>query len=66
MSKYVSSCCGSDFQDLEDEDRFQFYKCDYCCEEFDEPIMDYDYKDMAKSERKESHKEDRPFIIPFG
>jgi|TARA_R110000803_G_scaffold78943_1_gene144289 hypothetical protein len=69
MSKYVSSCCGKDFQDLEDEDRFQFYKCDYCCEEFDEPMNDYDYDDLKKDEREEMEADEyrtKMAKIPFG
>mgnify|MGYP003627657224 FL=1 len=66
MGYQVSRCCGTDYDECGDEDRFNFYVCVSCNQEFDDPIMDYDYKDMAKSERKESHKEDRPFIIPFG
>ena len=66
MAYQVSRCCGTDYDECGDEDRFNFYVCVSCNQEFDDPIMDYDYRDMAKSERKESHNEDRPFIIPFG
>jgi len=66
MGYQVSRCCGADYDERGDEDRFNFYVCVYCNEEFDDPIMNYDYNDMAKSERKDSHNEDKSFVIPFG
>ena len=49
----VSPCCGSDYTDTFDEDRFEIYTCDYCSEEFDEPVEDYEYMSRIQDERAE-------------
>jgi len=55
MANQVSSCCGRDYQEQEDEDRFNFYVCDSCNREFDNTIMDYDWEDLMREERLEEN-----------
>ena len=65
MSYQVSSCCGKDYDECGDEDRFNFYVCVSCSQEFDNTIMNYDYNDIMKSERKEIENEDRRLVNTF-
>ena len=49
MAYQVSSCCGADYEERGDYDRFNFYVCCKCEEEFEEPIMDYDYRNFMNN-----------------
>lgn len=69
MAYQVSSCCGTDYEEREDFDRFCFYVCCKCNEEFDEPIMDYDYRNFMIDDRKEAEADEyrtKMANIPFG
>jgi hypothetical protein len=69
MSEFVSSCCGTGYQEQEDEERFNFYVCDSCNREFDEPMNDYDYDDLKKDERDEMEEDEyrtKMARVPFG
>ena len=65
MGYQVSRCCGADYDECGDEDRFNFYVCVSCSQEFDNTIMNYDYNDIMKSERKEIENEDRRLVNSF-
>lgn len=54
----VSPCCGSDYTDTFDEDRFEIYTCDCCKEEFDEPIVDYEYRARIEDDRADERMDD--------
>tara|TARA_R100001463_G_scaffold56773_2_gene108916 strand:- start:5472 stop:5669 length:198 start_codon:yes stop_codon:yes gene_type:complete len=53
MAYQVSSCCGKDYEERGDYERFNFYVCCGCNKEFDEPIMDYDYNNFMIDDRRE-------------
>jgi hypothetical protein len=69
MAYQVSSCCGADYEERGDYDRFNFYVCCSCEEEFEEPIMDYDYRNFMIDDRKEAEADEyraKMASIPFG
>tara|TARA_R110002051_G_scaffold85502_1_gene150691 strand:+ start:160 stop:369 length:210 start_codon:yes stop_codon:yes gene_type:complete len=69
MGYQVSRCCGADYEEQGNEDRFNFYVCTSCNEEFDEPIMNYDYNGLAKMDREEMENDEyriKMSRIPFG
>tara|TARA_R110000824_G_scaffold10344_1_gene45799 strand:- start:147 stop:356 length:210 start_codon:yes stop_codon:yes gene_type:complete len=69
MAYQVSSCCGTDYEERGDYDRFNFYVCCKCNEEFEEPMNDYDYRDLEKMDRDEMEADEyrgKIANIPFG
>ena len=66
MGYQVSSCCGADYDECGDEDRFNF---NVCGQEFDDPIMNYDYSSLEKMDRDEMRDDEyrnKMASIPFG
>tara|TARA_R110002020_G_scaffold177555_1_gene370313 strand:+ start:148 stop:342 length:195 start_codon:yes stop_codon:yes gene_type:complete len=53
MSEYVSSCCGSEYKEVYSE-MFKEEKILCCeCNEYCEPIEDYEYSEQMKEARDE-------------
>ena len=69
MGYQVSSCCGADYDECGDEDRFNFNVCVSCGQEFDDPIMNYDYSSLEKMDRDEMRDDEyrnKMASVPFG
>jgi|TARA_R100000995_G_scaffold83352_1_gene59047 hypothetical protein len=50
----LSPCCGCTYTETDES-----YECDSCKEEFDEPIVDYEYRARIEDDRAEAMMEDR-------
>ena len=50
----LSPCCGCTYTETDES-----YECDSCKEEFDEPIVDYEYRARIADDRAEAMMEDR-------
>tara|TARA_R110002012_G_scaffold37957_2_gene106092 strand:+ start:789 stop:986 length:198 start_codon:yes stop_codon:yes gene_type:complete len=61
MAYLVSPCCGAEYSDTTDEERYNIYICDNpkCKEEFSEPLEDYEFEEKMKEAYLEDKMEER-------